>query len=303
MDKFSRFVLLVQLTRPHTLPLAVSGIICANALSYALGGYFSFVIGFLLLSTAVFLQILSNLANDYGDMIKGADLYRDKNAPKRLIQQGKISRATLKIMFVLTLLLSLISGSCLLFASLFTIKQWLLFLGLGTLSLVAAITYTIGRYAYGYMALGEVAVFLFFGILAVVGGFYLQTKTCNVLILFPACGLGLLCATVLHINNIRDIYGDKKAGKITLANLLGLKKAKMLHMGFLFAAILSYGLFICLTQLWGGLLICFTLPQLFKHLKALSKAQNPQKIGQELKNVVLLTWWMNCYFSLGMVIF
>lgn len=301
-NKPSQIGLLIQLVRPHTLPLAISGVLCANALSYAWGGRFSFLIGFLSLLTAVFLQILSNLANDFGDMVKGADTYRDTHAPKRLVQQGKISKATLKILLFLMLVLSLISGFWLLLISDLTLMQWLIFLTLGILSLIGAITYTVGKYAYGYIALGEVAVFLFFGVIAVIGNFYLQTKLFDVLLLLPASGLGLLCAGVLHINNIRDIASDKKAGKITIANLLGLQKAKFLHYIFVIYGVFAYLLFIILTKFWGGLLVCFALPQLFKHLYTLSQTTTPIQIGQELKNAVMFTWWVNFYFAVGVLI-
>lgn len=228
-----------QLIRPRTLPLAVSVTLCGTALAARHGALRADVFA-LALATTLLLQILSNLANDYGDGQRGTDRLRAPDAPPRLSAGGGISPQRLKRMMAATATATVVCGLALLFAALPGRFARLVFAALGVLALAAALGYTLGRRAYGYHALGEAAVWLTFGLLGIGGHFYLQAQVWDAAVLLPACGSGLLAAAVLHINNIRDIHSDRAAGKRTLANLLGFAAAKQLHTALTAGGLLCY---------------------------------------------------------------
>jgi 1,4-dihydroxy-2-naphthoate polyprenyltransferase len=179
--------------------------------------------------TTVFLQILSNLANDYGDSVHGAD-NSNREGPSRAVQSGVITSAQMRRAIIAFTLLSLLSGIVLLIVSFgFQWRAILFFFGLGLLSIGAAIAYTVGRKPYGYMGLGDLAVLLFFGLVGVMGSFYLFTGTLSWLELLPALSLGLFSVAVLNVNNIRDIESDKIAGKQSIPVRLGRRRAIVYH--------------------------------------------------------------------------
>ncbi len=235
--------------RLHTLPLAASAILSGIALSdlhYSTTGK----VAILCLTTAVLLQILSNLANDYGDFVKGTD--NDKRVGNmRALQSGDITVSQMKSAIILLVMLSLVSGVSLLYKA--TNGQFnttfILFFGLGIAAIIAAIKYTVGKNAYGYSGLGDVAVFIFFGPVSVIGTFVL----CNGLtfnwvndrvILLPAIGVGLLSTAVLNTNNIRDIDNDEASGKFTIPVKIGLQKARGYHSVLIVLALLSFSTYL-----------------------------------------------------------
>lgn len=179
--------------------------------------------------TTIFLQILSNLANDYGDSIHGADNVNRKG-PLRTVQAGMISPQQMRRMIMVFTGLSLISGMVLLFVSFGTEWQAILFfLALGLLSIGAAVTYTVGRKPYGYVGLGDLSVLMFFGLTGVLGSYYLFTKTISWDEVLPAMSMGLLSVAVLNVNNVRDIDSDRLAGKYSIPVRLGRHKAVIYH--------------------------------------------------------------------------
>lgn len=187
--------------------------------------------------TTVFLQILSNLANDYGDSVHGADS-ASRKGPARAVQSGVIRPEKMKRAILLFGLLSLSSGIALLFIS-FGL-QWdaiFFFFVLGLLSIGAAVTYTVGRKPYGYLGLGDFSVLIFFGLVGVMGSYYLFTKHISWLQFLPAMSMGLLSVAVLNVNNIRDIESDKLAGKFSVPVRLGRDKAIVYHWSLLFLAV------------------------------------------------------------------
>jgi 1,4-dihydroxy-2-naphthoate octaprenyltransferase len=242
--------------RFRTLPLALSGIITgyivADDLAIAHLDIFSAAA-----MTAIFLQILSNLSNDYGDFVKGTDNEK-RIGNMRALQSGKISPKSMLSMIFLFIALSLSSGIYLLHISLndsFSLSFILFFL-LGIFSILAAIYYTIGKRAYGYSGLGDISVFVFFGPVAVLGSFLLHSQVQfhfekNIIALLPAISIGLLSVGVLNTNNIRDIENDAISGKMTLPVKNGLLWAKNYHLVIvvvaLFAmwsyALISYGVY------------------------------------------------------------
>jgi 1,4-dihydroxy-2-naphthoate octaprenyltransferase len=191
--------------------------------------------------TAVLLQILSNLANDYGDFKKGTDSVK-RVGPQREMQSGSITEKEMKRGLVVTSGLCLISGALLIFVfARLTWQELAVFATLGMGAVLAALLYTLGKHPYGYQGLGDLFCFLFFGWAAVAGTFYLATKQLDFSVLLPASAMGFLSNAVLNINNMRDYENDKASGKNSLVVKLGLKKA------FVYHCFLIIGAFVCLT--------------------------------------------------------
>lgn len=290
---------LLQLARPQTLPLAFAVICCGNALAYQQGDWRFSVFIFSVL-TALSLQILSNMANDYGDGIRGTDHYRTKDAPLRLIAAGIVQPTQVRKYLIACIIVSISFGIALLAVSFQTPTEALLFLILGALAILAAISYTVGRYAYAYYALGEVSVFCFFGLLGVIGSYYLQSGICRPGVLLPATGCGLLSAAVLHINNMRDIDSDRLAGKYTVAVKLGFDKSKKLQRLFLTTACICYAGYAFVVP--TTLLFLLLLPAMIRHSKHLYASTTPNRAGKELKNIVMINLGVNVLFSVGLIL-
>jgi 1,4-dihydroxy-2-naphthoate octaprenyltransferase len=219
----------ISAMRLRTLPLAMASIILANFLAAANGIFNTFAAAFCML-TAVLLQILSNLANDYGDHQNGAD-NAARLGPMRAVQSGEIAPKTMKKAIILMAILSFCSGFALIYR-LFAHIGWVqaaLLLGVGGLCIAAALSYTAGKNPYGYAGWGDAAVFVFFGLIAVCGTYYLHNFDVNIWLLLPAVGVGLLSVAVLNLNNMRDIENDKNAGKFTIVVRIGTPKAKVYH--------------------------------------------------------------------------
>lgn len=293
--------------RLRTLPLAAASIIVAAGIA-AHQHIFDFTLFLLSLSTALLLQILSNLANDYGDAVNGAD-DKDRVGPLRVMQTGMISAKTMRMAIITTTILTLLSGLSLLTVALGDdLFSWLLFLGLGAMAIIAAITYTMGKLPYGYRALGDLAVFLFFGLLGVIGSFYLYGHSAHWFLLLPASSLGMLSAAVLNINNMRDVENDTKHNKTTLVVLFGRSIAFKYHLFLIICAPLlsSYYLFgLENTHYWQYLFLLAMVP-LFKSCLALKGAieenQNTGELfNEQLKNTAISTFVFSVLFALVLI--
>lgn len=223
--------------RLRTLPLAVSCIAMGSFLA-ADKGYFAWNIFLLCILTTVLLQILSNLANDYGDAISGID-GEHRTGPKRMVQAGAITKQAMRKALYLFAILSLISGITLLYITIDNLQTFLFFLGLGIACIIAAIAYTVGKKPYGYVGLGDVSVFIFFGLVGVGGTYYLFTKTIDWQIFLPASSSGLFAVGVLNINNVRDIESDKASGKFSLPVRMGKSNAGIYHLVITIVAIMT----------------------------------------------------------------
>lgn len=219
--------------RLRTLPLALSCVLLGGALAFR-EEKFDVLIFSLALLTTLFLQVLSNLANDLGDTQNGADS-EERHGPKRAVQTGVISISAMKKALFVFIGLSLLSGVTLLLVSfgLSAIKEFGLFFLLGILSIGAAIKYTMGKSPYGYQGLGDLFVFLFFGLVGVIGVYFLFTQTVTTDVVLVASSFGLFSVGVLNINNIRDIKSDFKAGKISIPVRLGAHYAALYHLALL----------------------------------------------------------------------
>ena len=230
----------MKAARPRTLLLSFSGVLLGGSLSVAASRSDWFVIIFCAL-TAMLLQVLSNLANDYGDFKKGTDNAK-RVGPQREMQSGAITEKEMKKGLAVAAAVCLISGALLIFVFAgLTWKELVVFAVLGLGAVLAALLYTLGKCPYGYHGLGDVFCFLFFGWAAVAGTFYLATKNLDFSVLLPATAMGFLSNAVLNINNMRDYENDKASGKNSLVVCLGLKKA------FVYHCLLIIGAFVCLT--------------------------------------------------------
>ena len=286
--------------RLRTLPLALASIAMGSFLAASIGEM-RWNIFLLSALTTIFLQILSNLANDYGDSVHGADSV-DRKGPKRAVQTGAISRADMYKAMIVFSILSLISGLWLLYTAVDSWQIFAFFLGLGILSIIASITYTAGSIPYGYRGLGDISVLMFFGWVAVMGTYYLHTHTIDWWALLPATSCGLFATAVLNINNIRDIDSDKKAGKISIPVRIGKANAVKYHW-----ALLTIGFLCSLVYVWhfyqnvSQLLFLLVLPLLFINAKAVYQKDEPSELDPYLKQMALTTLIFVLSFGVGQI--
>lgn len=229
--------------RLRTLFLAVAGVTLGTGVALQ-EGKFSAITFVLALALAVSIQILSNLANDLGDYLKGTDITGNRQGPVRAVQSGKISPGEMKIAIGIAIVIVAAIGLTLVLdaAESYTQPSVFLLLAIGLVCILSALFYTIGRYAYGYVGLGDFFAFLFFGPVAVIGTHFLHAHSPGFQPVLPAVGLGFISTMILNINNMRDMDNDKASGKITFALLLGLKNAKIYH------TLLTFGMFTCFLQ-------------------------------------------------------
>ena len=289
--------------RPRTLPLAIACIGVGAFLAAAHGVYRWPVVALCVL-TAVLLQILSNLANDYGDAVHGADA-AGREGPVRVVQSGYITPQAMRQAMGLFALLSALSGLGLVWLAFGTdgLLLLLLFILLGALAIGAAVTYTAGSKPYGYAGLGDIAVLIFFGWVAVLGTYFLQAQQLAWTLWLPATAMGLLSVGVLNVNNIRDIESDKKAGKRSIPVRLGRARARLYHAGLLITAVLLTTLYVLLTyhSPWQFLFL-LSLPLLIYNIQGVWHGQQPSQIAPYLKQMVLASLLFALTFGLGQII-
>lgn len=243
----------IQSLRLRTLPLSVSGIILGTGLAAkdSLTGITpeGWVIFFFAILTTLSLQILSNLCNELGDAQKGTDAEQQGRAAYGL-QAGTITVKQMKNMIALFIGLCVLFGTALVLTA-FSIQtsaiSIIVFLGLGALAIIGAMTYTLGKHSYGYMGLGDLGVFVFFGLVSTLGGYYLQLQSLSNEIIWCGIAIGLPCVGVLNLNNIRDMNNDRAHGKRTFASLLGITGGKIYHTCLL---ILCLVIFVCWEHYW-----------------------------------------------------
>ena len=299
----ARFHTWVSAARLRTLPLSVSGILVGTAIAVQ-QGHFSPAIFSLALATTLGLQILSNFANDYGDFVKGTD-NEERVGPQRTLQSGLITRGEMYSGMVITAIVTFMFALGLIFLAFGSGDFWyvFLFLLLGLAAIVAAIKYTIGASAYGYRGLGDVFVFIFFGIVGVYGCYFLYSQTWDLKVLLPAFTIGVLSAGVLNLNNMRDRISDEKAGKNTLVVKLGPEKAKQYHYALVLLAFTFMILYSALTfEGIEDILYVLAFVPLLLHLKRVMENQQPALLDPELKKLSLSTFLLAVLFSLGQIL-
>lgn len=293
----------IEAFRLRTLPLALSSAILGSFLAYA-DGKFNLTVFVLAITTTTFLQILSNLANDFGDSQHGTDNV-NRLGPERTVQSGKISKSEMKWLIVVFVILSFISGGLLIFSGINNANAGLilLFFALGIGSIIAAIKYTIGKNPYGYSGLGDLFVFIFFGLLGVCGTYFLHTNQFEPLLLLPAASVGLLSAGVLNLNNMRDIENDAASGKRTLVVRMGSKNAKLYHASLIILSpVLSVVYVIKTWQSVYQLMFLLSVFPLGFHLYEVYQNHVPHKLNNQLKVLALTTFFYSVTYSLGVFI-
>ncbi len=262
-------------------------------------GYTDSLTTVLALLTTIGFQVTSNFANDYGDGVKGTD-NEQRVGPARALQSGALSAAELKRGIIISVGINLLLVLLLLRQAFAESPFWilLLFLGLGIASIWAAISYTVGSSAYGYRGLGDLFVFLFFGLLSVLGSFFLYAKFLHPLVILPAVTIGLLSTAVLNLNNMRDMEGDLEAGKFTLAARLGRRSARRYHYALVLVAFLAMVAYLSLTASpWPAWISLLPFLPLFLHLRTVHHTTEPRNLDPELKKVALST------FALALITF
>jgi 1,4-dihydroxy-2-naphthoate octaprenyltransferase len=309
----------IAAARLRTLPLSVSGIIVGASLGLKRGqmdllqpfgeksgtleaiellAIWESPIFWLAILTTIGFQVLSNFANDYGDGVKGTDLHR--KGEKRMVASGLISPKQMKLGMTITAVFTLFIASLLIFMA-FGNEHFLLafiFFNLAIASVIAAVKYTVGKSAYGYSGFGDLFVFVFFGVVSVLGSYFLFTKNLHWNMVLPAVSIGLFSTAVLNLNNMRDIENDSIAGKLTLVVKMGTTKAKKYHY-----SLLIFGMVCALTYT----VLNYNAPQQFLYVLAfipfafnmfkVARNSEPAQLDSELKKVALSTFAFALLFA------
>lgn len=288
--------------RLRTLPLSLSGIIMGSSVAFY-QGYWDTLIFTLAIVTTILFQILSNLANDLGDGLKGTD-NKDRVGPERMVQSGAISPKQMKFAVILTSVLSFIAAGSLIYFGAQNMPNsiaWF-YVALAILCILAAITYTVGKRAYGYHGMGDLMVLIFFGFVSVLGVYSLYSKDFLLDMILPAFTIGLLSTAVLNLNNMRDYANDAKSGKNTLVVKMGPNLAKLYHATLIIFAVSSLGIFITLFN--EPLLFVGMLPaiMLLLHLRKVMQITEAKNFDPELKIVALSTFALSI-FMFAMLIY
>ncbi|XME00161.1 MAG: 1,4-dihydroxy-2-naphthoate octaprenyltransferase [Candidatus Karelsulcia muelleri] len=256
--------------RLKTLPLSLSGLILSTFIFFSKKNLFNRDIFIWSSFTSIFLQILSNIANDYGDCIKVKSV---------IIYKNKI-----KLALIIISCLSFFSNIILLFFSFnekFSYIILLFLIGI-IICIYSAITYTIGKNPYGYKGLGDLSVFIFFGLISLEVNYYLYNHFLNKEIMLLGISLGFLTVSVLNINNMRDIDNDNKNGKYTLPVRIGLKKAKIYHIFLMIVPFILSIFYVFLTykSISQYIFIILIIPTI-RHLRRIIHIKNTKEFNYE----------------------
>jgi 1,4-dihydroxy-2-naphthoate octaprenyltransferase len=269
--------------RPKTLPAAIAPVLVGTSFA---GYNASFLHTFLALTVALSLQIGVNYANDYSDGIKGTDF--DRVGPMRLVGSGAATADSVKKAAFISFFVAAIAG--LILASR---TSWLLII-LGAICIIAAWTYTGGPKPYGYQAMGEVSVFIFFGVVATVGTYYVQTESVSREVILASFAMGALACAILVLNNLRDLPSDEVAGKKTLAVVIGDKSTRDLYKWLMFFA-LVISVALALFSFYY-LFALVSLPLVSKSVRAVSAGAR----GGELISLLAKTGRIQIIYSIAL---
>ena len=301
----------IKAARLRTLPLSMSGIIMGSFIArwriLENGGTWDWKIFAMAILVTLLYQILSNFANDYGDGIKGTDKLRGNEAEQRAVASGKISAKQMRNAVILFAILSLIATVALLYLAFYPdfMKEFWTFVGLGIACILAAIGYTVGKKPYGYLGLGDIFVFVFFGLVSVCGSYFLFTKTFDWDILIPATAVGMLSTAVLNLNNMRDIESDKLSGKKTLALRLGFKYAMLYEIVLLMLPLILILTFLGVNgfikdgKYYPFIVMILLFPMMALRRKIMA-VKEPRELDPFLKQVGILTLMMAVLLAFGL---
>lgn len=299
MQKTKSFIKAMRL---RTLPLSLSGIIAGSGVAYY-NGFWDVTIFSLALITTILFQILSNFANDLGDSLKGTD-NSERIGPMRSVQSGIITKSEMKTAVIITAILSLIAAATLIYFGAKNMPTQIIwfYVGLAVLCIIAAITYTVGKKAYGYHGMGDIMVFIFFGLVSVLGVYSLFAKSFLIENISLAVFIGLSSVAVLNLNNMRDYKNDAISGKNTIVVKMGPNNAKFYHALIILIGLISLAIF----------LNAFKKPELFMcmipatvlliHLRKVMRTTQPKDFDPELKKVALTTFVVSVFVFVGLIL-
>ena len=289
--------------RLRTLPLALSNTIIGSCLA-ASDDKFRWPVCGLAALTTILLQIMSNMANDYGDFVNGKDT-AERIGPKRMVQSGEITPKTMLRGIIAIGIACIVSGFALILIGTagMDITNLLIFGALGIAAIVAAIKYTVGKNPYGYRGLGDIFVFIFFGLVGVIGTYFLHTQSFRWDLLLPASAIGFLSVGVLNMNNMRDYDADRNAGKRTIVVAMGERNAAYYHLFLIGGAIVLAIVYTLLNyhSAWQWLFLLCT-PILFLNLKKVFTYKNGLELYPELPRVSMASLVFSVTFGLGLII-
>jgi 1,4-dihydroxy-2-naphthoate octaprenyltransferase len=294
-DRPSTFRIWLLAIRPATLPAAMSGVVVGLGAALAVGAPFRADTALACLAVALLLQITANLANDLSDFRKGADT-ADRTGPTRVAAAGLVSERRLEVAIAITVGLAGLVGLWL------TVVGGPVLLVIGVLAVVAAIAYTGGPWPYGYRGLGDLLVFVFFGLVAVVGTAYLQADRLEPLFVAAAIPVGALTTAILVVNNLRDIPTDTAAGKRTLAVMLGRRGTAVEYAALLLVA---YAIPVGLAVGGRGtavLLPLVTVPLALPLARTASSFTEPRQLNPVLKATARLALIHSILFAAGLAV-
>lgn len=302
----------IQAARLRTLPLSMSGIIVGSFIAKwrleIAGVSWDWTVFALALLVTLLYQVLSNFANDYGDGIKGTDRLRVDEAEQRAVASGRISAHQMKNAVILFAVLSLLATVALLYQAFFKegyISEFYIFVALGIACILAAIGYTVGKKPYGYLGLGDLMVFIFFGLVSVGGSYFLFTKTFEADILLPATAIGMLSAAVLNLNNMRDIESDRVSGKKTLALRLGFRNAMIYEMVLLQLPIILILVFLMMNGLhtekkYYAFIVMIMLFPTAALRRRILQTKEPRALDPFLKQIGMITMTTAILLAIGL---
>lgn len=289
--------------RLKTLPLALSNTIIGSCLAAA-DDKFRWSVFALAALTTVLLQIMSNMANDYGDFVNGKDT-AERIGPKRMVQSGEITPKTMLRGIIIIGILCAVSGVSLVLIGTagMDIFNLLIFGLLGIAAIAAAIKYTVGKNPYGYRGLGDIFVFIFFGLVGVIGTYFLHTQSFHWDLLLPASAIGFLSTGVLNMNNMRDYEADKNAGKKTIVVAMGTKKAALYHLFLVGGAVILAVIYTLINyeSLWQWFFL-LSFPLLFLNLKKVFTYKNALELYPELPRLSMASLVFALTFGIGLIL-
>ena len=289
--------------RLRTLPLALSNTIIGSCLA-ASDDKFRWPVFGLAALTTILLQIMSNMANDYGDFVNGKDT-AERIGPKRMVQSGEITPKTMLRGIIAIGIACIVSGFALILIGTagMDITNLLIFGVLGIAAIVAAIKYTVGKNPYGYRGLGDIFVFIFFGLVGVIGTYFLHTQLFRWDLLLPASAIGFLSVGVLNMNNMRDYDADRNAGKRTIVVAMGERNAAYYHLFLIGGAIVLAIVYTLLNyhSAWQWLFLLCT-PILFLNLKKVFTYKNGLELYPELPRVSMASLVFAVTFGIGLIL-
>ncbi len=289
----------IRAFRLRTLPLSFSLIIMGSAVAWQRGTFVADIFALALLTT-LFLQILSNISNDYGDAVSGVDLV-NRVGPERMVQSGAISKEQMRRAIVVFSILSLVAGIILL------LRAWprlqtegvVIMFAIGLMAIAAAINYTVGKHPYGYLGFGDLVVFIFCGLVGVGGSVVRYEGQLWAPLVLPASSIGLLSIGVLNMNNMRDAQNDAETGKRTMVVRMGTAWAKRYHVALIGGAIILIGVYISLFGKAGQYLCMLALPIFVKNVVTVVRTEDTTRLDSQLRMVSVGTLVLTVLFAIG----